>query len=403
MRTRDYRFWRRMAGAAEAVLLLGLPFLRIRGESALRFDVPSLRLHFFGMRIWMDEFLLVLAATLFLVALFLLVTLLFGRVWCGWLCPQTVLCDFTAIIDRTRKMSFPGRVPAYLFTLLLSAVVGASIVWYFVSPYTFIPELVSGSLGPVPFWSWIVLSSLALANFSLLRRSWCVGACPYAKLQGALFDSHTLVIAYDSRRNVECMDCRACAQTCPAGIDIRNGLNVACISCAACVDACAERMGRRSRTTLIDYCFGAPGAERKLMRQNAVLAGSATLLACAFLLMLVFSRKPADMMILPRHGILPQTSPSGDLINAYTISISNRGDTPLAFSLSVGAGSGSFSVMPDRIAVPAAEEKKTMISVRLHGQTELRLPASITVTARAGGEDPLLLEEPVLFQGQVTP
>ena len=94
--------WRRLVSALEAVTILGIPFLKIRGESALRFDIPSLRLHFFGLSLWMEEFFILLIAVIFLIFLFLLITLLFGRIWCGWLCPQTVLSDLTRFMDKLK-------------------------------------------------------------------------------------------------------------------------------------------------------------------------------------------------------------------------------------------------------------------------------------------------------------
>src|SRR5512134_3439598 len=94
--------WRRLAEAAQAVLLLGIPFFRIGGESALRFDIPSLRLHFFGMTLWMDEFFIVLIALFFFTFLIIFITQVFGRIWCGWLCPQTVIIDMTRFLDRAK-------------------------------------------------------------------------------------------------------------------------------------------------------------------------------------------------------------------------------------------------------------------------------------------------------------
>src|SRR5574337_549204 len=94
---------RRAAEVAQGILVLGLPFARLSGESALRFDAPTLRLHFFGTALWMDELFPVLAGTLFLALLFLWATLAFGRLWCGWSCPQTLLSDLTAPLDRWRR------------------------------------------------------------------------------------------------------------------------------------------------------------------------------------------------------------------------------------------------------------------------------------------------------------
>src|SRR5512138_2266293 len=150
-----FRAWRWLAFAAQALLALGLPFLRVGGESALRLDVPSGRLFAFGAALAVDEAFVVLAATLFLTALFLLVTVLFGRVWCGWACPQTVLGDLTLLVAPGPRGRRPWRRAAGLaLTALVSALVAGSLVGYFVSPYDLVARLSSGTLGPIVGWGW---------------------------------------------------------------------------------------------------------------------------------------------------------------------------------------------------------------------------------------------------------
>src|SRR5512142_2067634 len=104
---------RQLAEAAQAIVVLGLPFVTIRGESALRFDVPTLRLHAFGATVWVDELFVVLAVTLAVLFAFLLVTLLYGRLWCGWACPQTALLDLTGFVDRGRRKGGWRAVAGY--------------------------------------------------------------------------------------------------------------------------------------------------------------------------------------------------------------------------------------------------------------------------------------------------
>src|SRR5574341_2117639 len=137
---------------AQAALMLGLPFVRIGGESALRFDVPSLKLYFFGSVIWISEaYFFLLVFLLFFIGV-MLFTVLYGRIWCGWMCPQTVLSDFTRLIQKaaarlTGHPALEGGL-SRAFLLLFSVLVSASLIWYFVSPYDMARDVLARALGP---------------------------------------------------------------------------------------------------------------------------------------------------------------------------------------------------------------------------------------------------------------
>lgn len=355
--------WRRLAEAFQALLVLGVPFIRVRGESALRFDVPSLRLHFFGASLWMDEFFIVLIATIFLTFLIIFITILFGRIWCGWLCPQTVLIDFTWFMDRTKAKGLLQKLTAYMLTLLISIMVAASLIWYFVSPYDFFPALLGGSLGTITWGFWISLTIIIFLNYAFLRHTWCSTVCPYAKLQGVLFDNKTMVIAFDRSIKEECMDCKACVRTCPVGIDIREGLSAACIHCAECIDACSEKREKLQKKSLISYVYGSPGEERKLLRQNVVLIGSITVLALVFLLYLSLSRKPIDMTILPNYDLRPRLTEQNEIVNAYTIALKNKSRQDIELIFRADTQGKRLKVVPEKVFLRAGEYKRAVAYV----------------------------------------
>ena len=356
--------WRWAVKTAQALLVLGLPFVMVNGESVLRFDVPTLTLHFFGSRIWMDEFFLVLVALLFVSFLFILLTMLLGRVWCGWLCPQTVIIDFTRFLDRAPVKGLPYRVTSFATMLILSVPLAASILWYFVSPYAFFAQLASGTLGPVTAWSWAVLSVVTFLNFAFVRHTFCTTICPYARMQGALFDDRTLVIASDPARMDECMHCDACVTTCPVGIDVRQGLSAACMNCAECIDACARQMGRRQRRSLIGYRFGTSGGSGRLLRRNTLLAGAATAAFLLFFLVLAFSRSPFDLDIAADPSTPPRFAEDGALVNAYTLSISNRSGRNQEIIISAAGTGGPLVIQPEQIGLGEGEHKRVQVLVR---------------------------------------
>jgi len=386
--------WRRTARILQAAAVLGLPFVTIKDESALRFDIPTLTLHFFGARIWMDEFFLVLVVLLFLSFLLVLLTMLFGRIWCGWLCPQTVVIDFTRFVDRVPGTSLPFRMKSLVPVFAISVLLAASILWYFISPYELFERLLAGTLGAVIGWSWIVLTIVTFLNFAFLRHRFCTTVCPYAKMQGALFDDRTLVIASDPARMDECMHCNACVTTCPVGIDIREGLSAACINCAECVDACAQRMERRQRRSLIGYWFGAPGRSGGLLRRNVLLAGAAAAAFLTLCIALVLGRSFIDLEIAADPSAPPRIVEGGALINAFMLSVSNRSRDRQELDISSEGPDGTLPTAPERITLERGEHKRVQVIVRSpHGKT-----GPFTVSGRLRSDPRILLSKQAMLQ-----
>ncbi len=361
------------------LVLVSLPYVQIHGESALRFDLPSLRLLFFGTSIWMADFFIILIMVMFLTFFTLFATTFFGRIWCGWLCPQTVLVDATMFIETARPKGYSSVIASWIAGLLVSAVVAASLIGYFVSPYDIPTVLRTGGLqAQIVVVSFFVLVVLIVLDLIALRRRFCATVCPYAKMQSVLFDDRTLVVAFDQDRADECMDCGACEKACPVNVDIRKGPHMACIHCAECIDACTERTAVTGRGPLVNYTFGIAANRKTGVRTNLLITGSLTVLLLVFLVYLAASRIPFDVNVQFNYAVTPVAG-EGSLTSSYVLSLRNRGTADLVLDLSAVAASGAVRVSPGTITLP----KNGIVP---------KMPISITVMkASVPAQDPMVV------------
>lgn len=337
---RTFRPWRWIAAWSQAAVVVGLPFIRVRGESALRFDVPSLKLYFFGSVVWISEAYFYLLVFLLFFTGIMLFTVLYGRIWCGWACPQTVLSDFSRLLQRVAA-GLSGHpvlraLLSHAFLLAFSAFIAASLLWYFIPPAEMIRDALALALGPWTAGSWMLFSVLVYLNLAFVRQRFCSGVCPYARMQSSFFDLRTLTIAFDAERSEECIGCEACTRTCPAGIDIRDGLQVACINCAECVDACSAMTARAGKRPLVNYVFGAGHGAKGGPRPRVV--GLSALLAILIVLFAyqVHVRVPVDFWVIRDDGQpFHQRGIRGQMMNTFNLMVENRSLEPAEYALKV--------------------------------------------------------------------
>ncbi len=371
--TVTYHRLRRFVGTTLLAALLCLPFLKVNGESAFRFDIPTLRLLFFGSQVGLADFFVILIAVIFLIFFILLMTVLFGRIWCGWLCPQTILCDATVQVEPGRRRRTSRYSLAVAWAIAVSALISFSVIACFVAPADIPRMLRTGGLAAnILWWSWFVMTVLIALDLLLVRRNFCATVCPYARLQGVLFDDRTLLVAFDTDRAGECMGCRACVTACPVGIDIRNGIQSACIHCAECIDACSRRFARKQRPSLISYSFGVPGPRTTGQPVNVLVMGLMTLISLAFLVWLLSSKMPFDATVRLAYTGEPRYQADGSITNTYEVSLRNltRDEIELRFAVSPGPA----AISPGRVVLRP-------------GQDIVRIPAAVTVQTVKDGHD----------------
>ena len=256
---------RRLFQWFSTVLILAIPWVEIDGNSLLRIDIPDLTLYLFGQVLRIQELYLVLLLTLILILGFLLVTVVLGRVWCGWLCPQTTVSDVAEWAARrlglsVRQYRIQGsahsRALLHGVYLLLSFLVAANLLWYFIPPPLFFSKLFSLDLH---YSAWITLAAtlgLTYFNLAFVRRLMCRDFCPYGRFQTVLIDRSTLTLNLPDTELERCIECESCVRTCPMEIDIRHGYQVECTNCGRCLDACRKIMTKRGEPGLIRYTFG---------------------------------------------------------------------------------------------------------------------------------------------------
>ena len=321
-----------------SALLLGIPFLSAGRESLLRLDAGSRTLLFFGASVRIEEFYLFLIAVLIFVFGFLFVTMLFGRVWCGWLCPQTTLCDLADWIDS--KLRSHVRVHAlaaalrHLSYLVIACLVACNLVWYFIPPALFVARLKSGGIGAVAGITLVATFLLVYLDLALVRRTFCKTVCPYGRIQLLTMERGTLTLEFDPERKDACIRCGACVRACPMGIDIRDGLQVECINCGRCLDACRDVMERRGGKGLVHYSFGSArlGEAGPPDRKTLALAGIIALLIALFGIG-VLTRKEATLKVQRAANGEVRRLSDGSLINFYAVFLENRSTRPGTFSL----------------------------------------------------------------------
>jgi polyferredoxin len=328
---------------ATSLTILLLPYCHWNGQSLLRLDFTSLSLYLFGQTLRIDELYLVLFFSLALGLAFLLATLVFGRVWCGWACPQTTLSDIAEWLAKRlglklRNNSLQGQLwrksLVHVAYLALALLVGANLVWYFVEPRRFFAEILTGQLH---YGAWITLSVVTVTvylDFALIRRIMCRDFCPYGRFQTVLADSGTLTLHIPASEIERCIKCEACVRSCPMEIDIRQGYQVECINCGCCLDACRNVMNNRKEPGLIRYSFGLEDKGlRALLNPRTLVLTSALLILMTVLTLSILQKPQAGLKVARSHTAGSKLLDDDTLATFFSAWISNRSDQPERYYL----------------------------------------------------------------------
>ncbi|MBL4844595.1 MAG: cytochrome c oxidase accessory protein CcoG [Planctomycetes bacterium] len=402
-RPSEGRFLSGRRGVAYGLMavFLTLPHVVIGGKPAILLDVVRRRFTLFGATfVSTDTLFLLLAALAVFLTVFLL-TALFGRVWCGWACPQTVYMEFLfRPLDRLFEGSYQQqakldregggirRVAKHVVIVAISVFLAHTFLAYFVGWSTLMGYLTtSPAEHPTAFAVMVSVSGAMAFNFGWFREQTCLVACPYGRLQSVLLDQASLVVGYDTGRGEprgkakkgravavaergDCIDCRACVTTCPTGIDIRDGLQLECIGCAQCIDACDAIMTRTGKPLgLVRYGARSElegGTPSKILRPRVVIYALALLLVLGGLGGALLDRPSAKVKALRGIGAPFVTLPSGEISNQIRLKIHNQSDQSRSYTLSLITPSGAQLVAPENpIQIGAGELAEATLFVVL--------------------------------------
>ncbi len=369
--------------------LFGSPFVKIGGEQLLLFNILDRKFVIFGMIFWPQDFYLFGLAMIAAVVFIFLFTVLFGRLFCGWICPQTVFMEMVFrkieyLIEGDahdqRLLNSRPWTPLKLFKktakhgifYLLSFVISNFFLAYIIGMdalLTIVTDPPAAHLGGL--FAILLFSGVFYFVFAWFREQACVLVCPYGRLQSVLLDENSVVISYDFSRGEprerfrknqprehagDCVDCKQCVVVCPTGIDIRNGTQLECVNCTACIDACDDVMTRVGLPTgLIRYAShnNIKTGARKVMTPRAIGYTAVLVLLLALLGYLFLSRSSVDATVLRAPGTLYQEKPGEVISNLYTLKVINKTNRGMSLEARLLKPEGTLTLVGGELAAPA--------------------------------------------------
>ena len=401
-----YYRWRTWFSWLLLVIMFAGPFVTIHGNPLLLMNIVDRKFVVLGQIFWPQDMIIFAIATLVFFIGIVVFTAVFGRVWCGWACPQTVMMEMVfrkieyAIegdAPRQRELNqapwTPGKIARKAFKhgvfFALSFLVGNVLLSYIIgwqSLWQIIVDPPAKHLAGLGFM--IAFALLFYGIFARFREQACTFICPYGRFQSVLLDENSIVVAYDHKRGEkrgglkrqqkfgerrfaglgDCVGCNQCVTVCPTGIDIRNGTQMECVHCTACMDACDTVMTKiGSPRGLIRYA-SLNGIERgEQLRFTPRLAGYCVVLTvlAGLLAGMIFTRSDVEATVLRAPGALFQQMPDGHFSNLYTLRVVNKTSRELPVELRLENAGGSLQVMGGNLLLPPQKLLENSLLVEL--------------------------------------
>ncbi len=357
------------------LIFFGLPFVTVHGDPLFMLNVIERKFILFGMIFWPQDFFIFGLGMLIFIVFIALFTVVFGRVFCGWACPQTIFMEMLfrrieywiegdAAHQRALKKQklnpekLRKKIIKHVLFFLLSFLIANAFLAYIVGLdqlFLIASEPVSKHTGG--FIAMLLFSGLFYGVYAKFREQVCIIVCPYGRMQGVLLDKDSIVVAYDhvrgeprhkfdkreTERKGDCIDCLQCIKVCPTGIDIRNGTQLECTNCTACIDACDNMMEKVNLPRgLIRYDSDNGIRNKVKMRLTGRMKAYSVILLLLIIAetVLLTTRSDIDATVLRASGQMYQEQPGNKISNLYTIKLINktRETFPVSFKLEEAQG-----------------------------------------------------------------
>ncbi len=383
-RYRTYVAWILLA------FLFAAPFIKIDGNQFLLFNVIDRKFNIFGQPFWPQDFYLLVLSLLVSVVFIILFTVIFGRIFCGWMCPQTIFMEMVFrkieyLIDGDRQKQIKlanqewnaekigKRTLKWTLFAIVSFLISNVFLAYLIGGDVLISHVQEGPAAHMDtFIKLLVFTAIFYFVFAWFREQVCIIACPYGRLQGVLLDNKSIVVAYDHKRGEnrqklrkgenreekelgDCIDCKQCVLVCPTGIDIRNGTQLECVNCTACIDACDEIMDQVGfEKGLIRYASENNIEKGEKFKFNARIISYTIVLTLllGFLVTLLFLRNDVEATVLHLPGQL--YFQEGETIsNVYTYKLINKTNNDYEnVEVRLLSHEGSVELVGGKITIP---------------------------------------------------
>lgn len=393
--------YRQLFGYSLLAFLFIVPFIKVHGEPLLLFDLLDRKFIIFGSIFWPQDsyiFYLMMLSTMLFVILF---TVVYGRLFCGWACPQTIFLELIFrkvewLIDGTPAQQKKLKAQSWTFIKIFKRILKHTLFWLisfvlvlallsFVISAEGVFEFVSNpSNNKKGFIVLLVFTSVFYFIYGWFREQVCTLMCPYGRLQGVLLDSNSIIVSYDYFRGEpkgvakkgeseekefgDCIDCKQCVNVCPTGIDIRNGTQLECVNCTACIDACNSIMTRIGKPTgLIRFASEngiKSGQKLKLTPRN--IAYSVVLgIILIFLSILLFTRPDIETNILRDKNFIYQEQGDTIISNIYNVRILNKTHKKMNLSIKLISTEGKLKFFGDNLQIESGKKTEPKMIVYL--------------------------------------